>query len=340
MIRSGMLTDMRPAPGVRPTPAHYDRVVELVKRAEELDYGTVWTTEQHGIDDGYLPTHLPVLAALARETSRIRLGSGVILLPLAQPRRIVEEACVVDQLSGGRLTIGLGAGNFPHEFRAFGASLGDRARAMEEGLAFVRQGLDGSPLPDGLPVNIPPAQDRIPLVVGGLVKKAVDRAVRLTDGHFGFAYVDPDAELRRQWSERIAPSLAAHGRTPRDFALIFTSIVWPSEEYETEWHDHVGPAFLYQQRRYAEWAGEVEPTEGYLEDTTDLEELRERMLIGTPEQIAKRLDAIRAVYPFHEVVLWPQLPGVPFELAERCLRTFREEVAPRVKADDMVGTPC
>jgi alkanesulfonate monooxygenase SsuD/methylene tetrahydromethanopterin reductase-like flavin-dependent oxidoreductase (luciferase family) len=326
---------MRPPPGVRPTPAHYDRVVELVKLADELGYHTVWTTEQHGIDDGYLPTNLPVLAALARETRAIRVGSGVILLPLAQPRRIVEEACVVDQLSGGRLTVGLGAGNFPNEFRAFGASLGDRGRAMEEGLAFVRQGLDGSPLPDGLPVNIPPAQERIPLVGGGLVKKAVDRAVRLTDGHFGYAYVDPDSELPRQWSERIAPALEAHGRTPADFQLIFTSIVWPSPDFEEEWHDHVGPAFLYQQRRYAEWAGEVAPTEGYLEDDSDLEQLRERMLIGTPEEIARRLNAIRSVYPFHEVVLWPQLPGIPFELAERCLRTFREEVAPRIEADDV-----
>lgn len=330
MIRCSFLSDMRPAPGVAPDPAHYDRVIDLVKAADGLGYHTVWTTEQHGIDDGYLPTQLPVLAALARETAQIRLGTGVLLLPLAQPRRVVEETCVVDQLSNGRVTLGLGAGNYPHEFEVFGASLSDRARAMEEGLAFVHQGLDGSKLPDGYPVNIPPVQERIPLVVGGLVRKAVDRAVRLADGHFGFAYVDPDEKLPAMWRERIAPALEEHGRTPDDFQLIFTSIVWPSDDFETEWHDYVGPAFAYQQRRYAEWAGDVQPTEGYLEDDAGLEELRERMLIGTPESIAKRLSAIRSVFPFHEVVIWPQLPGVPFELAENCLRVFREQVAPNV----------
>jgi alkanesulfonate monooxygenase SsuD/methylene tetrahydromethanopterin reductase-like flavin-dependent oxidoreductase (luciferase family) len=335
MIRCSMFTDMRPPPGCKSTPEHYDRVIGLVKHADDLGYHTVWTTEQHGIDDGYLPTQLPVLAAFARETERIRLGTGVILLPLAQPRRVVEEACVVDVFSHGRLTLGLGAGNYPHEFRAFGASLADRAEAMETGIAFVRQGLDGGPLPDGLPVNVPPAQARVPLVVGGLVKKAVDRAVRLADGHFGYAYVDPDTELPMQWRERIAPALEAHGRGPADFQLIFSSIIWPSDDYEAEWREHVGPAFLYQQRRYAEWTGDVASTEGYLEGDMDLDELRKRMLIGTPEEIADRLNAIRDVYPFHEVVIWPQLPGVPFELAEKCLRAFREEVAPRVRADDV-----
>src|SRR5262252_5579006 len=102
--------DFRARPGVPPQAADFEDGIMLVRAAERLGFFHVWTTEQHGVDDGYLPAQLPMLAALARETSRIRLGTAVILLPLTHPRRVVEEACVVDVLSGGRLTLGLGAG--------------------------------------------------------------------------------------------------------------------------------------------------------------------------------------------------------------------------------------
>lgn len=329
-VRFGMLNDMRSAPGTLPTPADYDRDIALVQEAERLGYSCVWTTEQHGVDDGYLPTQLPVLAALARETSTIRVGAGVILLPLTQFRRVVEEATVVDVLAGGRLTVGVGAGHHPHEFEAFGVELGDRARLMEEGIAFLRAGLAGETPPDGLPVNVHPAQERVPLVVGGVARPAIERAVRLGDGHFAYSYVDPDNAMPEQWRTRIAPALEANGKTPADFRLIFTSIVWPSEDFESEWREHVHPAFLYQQRRYAEWAGSVELPEGLLGSAADAERLRRSMLIGPPAEIAERLSAIRAVYPFEEIVIWPRLPGIPPELAERCLRTFAEQVAPAI----------
>lgn len=329
-VRFGMLTDMRDAPGRPPTPAHYDREIELVQLAERLGFSCVWTTEQHGVDDGYLPTQLPVLAALARETSTIRVGSGVILLPLTQFRRVAEEATVVDVLSGGRLVVGVGAGHHPHEFEAFGVELSERARLMEEGIAFLRAGLGGEAAPDGLPVNVPPAQERIPLVVGGVVRPAIERAVRLGDGHFAYSYVDPDNALPEQWRSRIAPALEASGKSRDRFQLIFTSIVWPSEDFEAEWRDYVRPAFLYQQQRYAEWAGSVELPEGLLGGGDKADRLRRSMLIGPPAEIAERLSAIRAVYPFDEVVIWPRLPGIPHELGERCLRTFAEQVAPAI----------
>src|SRR6266498_1598400 len=73
-----LYTDMRPAPGsdVR---RHYQEVVEEIRLADRLGFHGVWTTEQHGVDDGYLPAQLPALAAFAQRTSRLRLGTGVIL---------------------------------------------------------------------------------------------------------------------------------------------------------------------------------------------------------------------------------------------------------------------
>lgn len=64
--------------------------------------------------------------------------------------------------------------------------------------------------------------------------------------------------------------------------------------------------------------------------TWDMAEVRKRMLVGPPGEIAERLSAIRRLYPFSEVATWPALPGVPFELAEKCLRTFATEVVPAI----------
>ncbi len=328
-LAASIYTDFRPGPG-RPFADHYAEAIEDVRLSERLGFHCVWTTEQHGVDDGYLPAQLPMLAALARETSTIRLGAGVILLPLAQPRRVVEEACVVDVLSGGRLTLGVGAGAYPHEFRAFGVPRERRGRLLEEAIAFIKQGLAGDDLPDGLPVNVPPIQRPIPLVVGGLAERAIDRAVRLADGHFSYEFSAPERVLPRLWEERLGPALKRHGRTPGSFRLIAATIVWASDAFEREWLDVVGPAFQYQQRRYAEWDAGRTRAEGYSQGSVDLRKPMRDLLVGRPDEVAGRLAELARRFPLDELVFWYRLPGVPASLAREHLERFAGEVLPAV----------
>jgi alkanesulfonate monooxygenase SsuD/methylene tetrahydromethanopterin reductase-like flavin-dependent oxidoreductase (luciferase family) len=327
-VEFSLFLDLRARPGTPPTPQDYDDAVRLVQEAERLGFLGVWTTEQHGVDDGYLPAQFPTLAAFARETSTLRLGAGVILLPLTHPRRVVEEACVVDVLSHGRLTLGLGAGNYPNEFRIFGVSMAERARLMEEGVAFVRAGLSGGVLPDGSPVNVPPAQRPIPLVLGGLVEAAIDRAARLSDGHFAYAFDEPERDLAEMYRRLVAPAMERHARPPEGFRLLFASVVWAAADPVGEWRDFVGPAFAYQQRKYAEWEGDV-PSAGGYGGSTDPDKVRRQLFVGRPDEIAERLMRLRERYPFDEVVFWARLPGVPLELAMEHLHRLSEEVLPR-----------
>jgi alkanesulfonate monooxygenase SsuD/methylene tetrahydromethanopterin reductase-like flavin-dependent oxidoreductase (luciferase family) len=322
--------DLRARPGEPPTADDYDDAVRLVQAAERLGFRGVWTTEQHGVDDGYLPAQFAALAAFARETTTIRLGTGVILLPLTHPRRVVEEACVVDVLSHGRVELGLGAGNYPNEFRIFGVPMRDRARLMDEGVAFVRAGLSGGVLPDGSPVNVPPVQRPIPLVLGGLVEPAIDRAVRLSDGHFAYAFDEPERDLPEMYSSFVVPALERHGVAPERFRMLFASVLWVGADAIAEWRDVVGPAFAYQQRKYAEWEADAATAGGYTA-TTDLDEARTRLFVGRPDEIAERLLALRERYPFDEVVFWARLPGVPLELAIEHLQRLSEDVLPVVR---------
>src|SRR3954447_12944960 len=93
-----------------------DRVVE----AERLGLESVWLSEHHLFADGYLPQPLVFAAALAARTRRLRIGTAVLLAPLRTAIDVAEQAAVVDQLSGGRLELGLGAGYRVPEFAAYG----------------------------------------------------------------------------------------------------------------------------------------------------------------------------------------------------------------------------
>src|SRR6202044_3351630 len=74
-------TDLRPGVPSPDYPRHYAEVLEEVRLADQLGYRGVWTTEHHGQDDGYLAAQFPALAAFAAVTSRLRLGTGVLILP-------------------------------------------------------------------------------------------------------------------------------------------------------------------------------------------------------------------------------------------------------------------
>jgi alkanesulfonate monooxygenase SsuD/methylene tetrahydromethanopterin reductase-like flavin-dependent oxidoreductase (luciferase family) len=329
-VELSLFLDLRARPAEPPTADDYDDAIRLVQSAERLGFRGVWTTEQHGVDDGYLPAQFAALAAFARETTTLRLGAGVILLPLTHPRRVLEEACVVDVLSHGRLDLGLGAGNYPNEFRIFGVPMRERARLMDEGVAFVRAGLSGGVPPDGSPVNVPPVQRPIPLVLGGLVEPAIDRAVRLTDGHFAYAFDEPERDLPEMYTKLVVPALERHGVAPERFRMLFATVLWVGDDAAAEWRDVVGPAFAYQQRKYAEWEAEAPSAGGYT-GTTDLERAAARLFVGRPVEIAERLLAVQERYPFEEVVFWARLPGVPLDLAIEHLHRLSDEVLPLIR---------
>lgn len=105
----------------------YRETVELAVQAEELGYDSFWVAQHHdGHLGGRLPSPLVLLAAAAERTRLIRLGTAVVALPLEDPRRLAEDATVLDALSGGRLELGIGAGADPTASQRFGRRYDDR----------------------------------------------------------------------------------------------------------------------------------------------------------------------------------------------------------------------
>lgn len=99
----------------------YRDTIRLAVEAEQFGFDSFWVAQHHGgHQGGYLPSPLVLLAALAEHTSTIRLGTAVVVAPLEHPVRLAEDAAVLDELTGGRLELGLGAGAAPEASARFG----------------------------------------------------------------------------------------------------------------------------------------------------------------------------------------------------------------------------
>ncbi|MGD9653531.1 MAG: LLM class flavin-dependent oxidoreductase, partial [Candidatus Dadabacteria bacterium] len=118
----------------------YPEMLEEISLADQMGFDSAWLTEHHFLEDGYCPSSLVAAAAIAARTKNIRIGTGVLLMPLHDPVRVAEDAAVVDLISGGRLILGIGLGYRQEEFSAFGRTLKQRRGRMEESIEILQKG--------------------------------------------------------------------------------------------------------------------------------------------------------------------------------------------------------
>src|SRR6201996_2546200 len=143
-LRLGVVYDFRnpPESGMR-TPDFYAAIMDQVSWLDGLGLDLIWFTEHHFIDDGYLPSWIPVAAAMAARTSHARFSCDVCLLPFNHPIRLAEDLAVLDNLSNGRVEIGVGMGYAPHEFRGFGLPVARRVSLTAEGIEGLKRAFTG-----------------------------------------------------------------------------------------------------------------------------------------------------------------------------------------------------
>jgi alkanesulfonate monooxygenase SsuD/methylene tetrahydromethanopterin reductase-like flavin-dependent oxidoreductase (luciferase family) len=136
----GILFTSHPNHATEPYP-HRDvhaRVTAEIEAADRLGYDTAWVAEHHFSNQyGIMPDVFAYMGYLAARTSRVRLGTAVVTLPLFEPVRVVENMAFIDILSGGRVTLGLGSGYRPYEFEGFGRDFDARRDVQEEAIALI-----------------------------------------------------------------------------------------------------------------------------------------------------------------------------------------------------------
>ncbi len=136
----GILFTSHPNHVTEPYP-HRDvhaRVTAEIEGADRLGYDTAWVAEHHFSNQyGIMPDVFTYMGYLAARTSRIKLGTAVVTVPLYDPIRIVENMAFVDILSGGRVVLGLGSGYRPYEFEGFGQDFDARRDVQEEAIDLI-----------------------------------------------------------------------------------------------------------------------------------------------------------------------------------------------------------
>ena len=316
----------------------YDDTVRLAVEAERLGFTSVWTTEHHFVDDGYMPSLLVVSAALAQATSRIEIGTGVILAPLHHPLRLAEDAATVQLLSHGRLALGLGLGWSEVEYAGLGADMRRRGAAMEETLSILPQAWSGQPFThQGSVYQLPTLgvrptpSTRIPVLVGGGAEPALRRAARLADGIFSNA---PAEQFREQvgW---VLDELDKAGRDPATFRFIHYSILLPGASRAdalARYRDAVwGLNWKYSDMEASATrplpAASPPPFEG------DDEKLLSRRTAhaGTPDELVEALLNVRNQVPVPvEFVARSHLPLIEYDAQVELMQRLAEGVAPHV----------
>jgi alkanesulfonate monooxygenase SsuD/methylene tetrahydromethanopterin reductase-like flavin-dependent oxidoreductase (luciferase family) len=187
-----------PLQGERSAGDEYRIVLDLAAEGERLGFSSVWLTEHHFAADSYLPSIMPMLAAIAARTSTIGLGAGVMLAPFNNPIRLAEDAAVVDQLSGGRLILGIGLGWRDEEFRAFGVPRSRRTALLEDSIRVVWEALRGDRVTyQGRAISVedvrirPSAERQLSIWMGASADAGLLRVGRLADAYIsGFTSAD------------------------------------------------------------------------------------------------------------------------------------------------------
>lgn len=309
----GIYFDLRdPAPWRVGWNTVYGRSIEAAEEAERLGLHSVWLTEHHLFEDGYLPQPLVFAAALAARTRHMRIGTAVLLAPLRAAIEIAEEAAVVDQLSGGRLDLGLGAGYRVPEYEAFGVAPGDRFTLLEDRARAVRA------LWDEGRVTPTPFQEHVPIWVGAHGPRGAALA-----GGVGAGLLAISPAL---WEPYLQAYAAAAHERPAPKASGPWSIVLADDPDRTR--TIVEPYAAHQWDVYDAYAREGVAGR-------QLTVLFERRGMGSPpptrvvtvDEAVTELRALAAKLPVGEVFVYERIAGMPDDVAARHVELLAEVAA-------------
>jgi probable F420-dependent oxidoreductase len=310
----------------------FREALEEVTRAEELGFDSAWMEEHHSVTNHYWPSPLPVLAGLATRTSRLRLGTDILVAPFYHPVRLAEDVALLDIMSGGRFTLGVAIGYKPDEFTLYGTPLDRRGARFEEQLAIMRALWTEERVKfagefyavEGRLEPRPVTRPHPPVWIGGWGELALKRAATLADNWIP----GPTAELprllagQRQFMEnrRAAGRAEAITEWPLTRDLIIADTRPQARDLAER---HIMAAYR------KEYAGGWRHPFIDAAIATDLDKLMEgRFIIGSPDECVAQIRRFVDEYGMTHLICRTFFPGMPHAHIMRELELLAREVMP------------
>lgn len=323
----------------RPHKYLYAEMLEEIATADQMGFDSAWLTEHHFLQDGYCPSILLTASAIAAKTKNIRIGTGVLLMPLHDPIRVAEDAAVVDLISNGRLILGLGLGYRPEEFDGFGRTVKQRKGRMEESLEILHKSwsdetfsLDGKYYKvKDLNVTPKPVQRPIPIWIGAFTEPAIRRAARV--GAPLYVPAIGVIPIIKALFNMHSSLLEEYGRNPDDFEKPLVREIYISDKKAEDVWEDIKENVTYTAKGYASWGSMVDREGNLLSDPNDpilYDIARDQSIIGTPEECTEAIKEYQENLPVDNLICRFKFPGITHEEAMRSMSLFVEKVLPHV----------
>jgi alkanesulfonate monooxygenase SsuD/methylene tetrahydromethanopterin reductase-like flavin-dependent oxidoreductase (luciferase family) len=296
--------------------------IELFAIAEQLGFHSAWVAQHHvRAENGHPPSPFVFLAAAAERTSHLRLGTGIVMLPLEDPLRVAEDAAVADLLSGGRLELGLGTGGDTNSYTAFGRSLVDRREQHRQARKRLNDLLDGKPAAGDLPLNplAPGLGDRIWWATGS------DDSAREAGSAGKGILLARGSPQKEEPVEQVQLALIAAYRSnyAHDYLpprIGITRTIYPAASR--------AESLAAMEQGVRGWSARMLRDDSWQTLAADRLFARHNIYTGTPTDIAEALSADQALGHATDLLIQVQ-PGEPgFARTVRALTTIALDIAP------------
>ncbi len=323
---------------VKPLARQFDDYQGLLSLAERYDFDSVWAGEGHFREPapGHVTSPLLALAALARNT-RMRLGTGVILLPLWQPLRLAQDAALLDHISQGRLTLGVAVGH-RELMQRYGMHPDETATRMDEALLLLKKlwsgqqqfrgryfNVDGGLYPGAFQPGGPP------LWIGGSIRRSVERAAALGDGWYGATEYPLGAIARQAQRYRILlDAQKTENTSPATVCVNRTAFLAETHDLA---HDE-GQVYLQELWEFYASIGHLQDAQGvHLDPQSDYGRLTqdEFCFVGSAESCVQSIQKYRDEAGVNHINFRVTFGDMPVELAKRTVTVLGESVLPHFK---------
>lgn len=328
----------------------FDQSFELVDAAEQWGLDAVWLAELHISPRSVLASPIAVAAAIAARTQRIKIGTAVQVLPLAHPLRQAEEWATIDQISKGRLIFGVGRSGFARTYNAYGIPYAESRDRFAEALAIIQKAWTGEPFSyegtytrvDNVAITPRPYQQPHPPI--RVAATTPDTFVTLgRQGHHLFAAVrlgtiaDLIPDLQKYQAARKAAGHEGYGQV---FLRIPVYVADTEQQAIDEPEQSMMTFYRNMANQLAESASEAgaNPNEKREERSQALGALtyeaarREKVVVGTPQQVTARLMELREELGLSGILAELNCGGqIPHDQVMHSLDLLCNEVMPHFK---------